>query len=96
VVIPAKDADHDACVMQREPARKLVNLVNTPVLVVTGEASYHAPYDYCTVTYLRQAGVKVEYADLGQEGIKGNGHLSFMEKNNLVIAKRVLNWLEKV
>jgi hypothetical protein len=37
--------------------------------VVTGEASFHAPYDYCTVKYLGQAGVDVEYADLSHDGL---------------------------
>ncbi|KAF1849228.1 alpha/beta-hydrolase [Cucurbitaria berberidis CBS 394.84] len=96
VTIPAKDEDRIECIMQVEPAKKLRNLAQVPVLVITGEASYHAPYDYCTVEYLRQAGVEVEYADLGQEGIHGNGHMLFMEKNNLVIAERVLRWLGSV
>jgi hypothetical protein len=61
--------------------------------VVTGEASFHAPYDYCTVEYLRQAGVEVEFADLGEECIHGNGHMFFMEKHNLEIAERVMRWL---
>jgi uncharacterized protein (UPF0262 family) len=63
------------------------------VLVVTGEASFHAPYDYCTVKYLRQAGVSVEHADLGREGIHGNGHMFFLEKNSAKIAARVLSWI---
>jgi pimeloyl-ACP methyl ester carboxylesterase len=73
VTIPAKDANHTDCIMQTEPAKKLKNLANVPTLLVTGEASYHAPYDYCTALYMRQAGVQIEYADLGAEGIHGNG-----------------------
>jgi pimeloyl-ACP methyl ester carboxylesterase len=96
VTVPPKYAGYSACIMQHEPARTLFNLANIPVLVVTGEASYHAAYDYCTVEYLRQAGVKVEYANLAEEGIHGNGHMSFMEKNNLEIAQRVLKWLQKI
>ena len=95
VIEPAIDADHDVCIMQKEPAKQLTNLGKIPELVVTGEASFHAPYDYCTVKYLKQAGVDVEYADLGKEGIHGNGHMFFMEKNNLVIADRVYEWLKK-
>src|SRR5215470_9304784 len=41
--------DYVRCWAQSEPARKLVNLQNTPILIVTSEASYHAPYDHCTV-----------------------------------------------
>lgn len=96
VISPAIDAEHFECIMQAEPAKKLVNLVNTPVLVVTSEASYHAPYDYCTVEYLRQAGVNVQHMELGKEGIHGNGHMFFMEKNNLEIVERVLSWVGEV
>jgi hypothetical protein len=35
------------CVVQQEPARKLVNLQPIPVLNVAGEASYHRPYAHC-------------------------------------------------
>jgi hypothetical protein len=92
---PAIDADHNECIMQKAPAKQLTNLAKIPELVVTGEASFHAPYDYCTVKYLRQVGVDVEFADLGKEGIHGNGHMFFMEKNNLEIADRVNEWMEK-
>ena len=46
------------CVLQAaEPApRRLPNLAPLPILTVTSEASYHAPYDYCTVNFLKQAG----------------------------------------
>ena len=92
---PAIDDDHDECIMQKSPAKQLTNLAKIPELVVTGEASFHAPYDYCTVKYLQQVGVDVEYADLGKEGIHGNGHMFFMEKNNIEIADRVYQWLER-
>ena len=32
------------CWLQAEPARKLPKLAPLPVLVLTGEASYHAPF----------------------------------------------------
>jgi hypothetical protein len=81
--------------MQDEPAKQLVNLAQIPVLTVTSEASYHAMYDHCTVDYLIQAGVEVEHLKLGEEGIHGNGHMFFMEKNSLEIAERVVDWLRK-
>lgn len=95
VRLPAKDENHCEIILQREPAKQLKNLSKVPVLVVTAEASYHAQYDYCTVEYLRQAGVSVEHVDLPEEGIKGNGHMMFMEKNNIEIAERVLKWLKE-
>jgi len=94
VVEPAIDYNHNECIMQKAPARRLKNLGKIPELVVTGEASLHAPYDYCTVKYLQQVGVDVEHADLGKEGIHGNGHMFFMEKNNIEIANRVYQWLK--
>ena len=96
VIEPAIDADHWDCIMQKEPAKKVTNLAGIPELVVTGEASFHQPYEYCTVKYLRQVGVDVEFADLGKEGIHGNGHMLFLEKNNIEIAERVYQWLEKL
>ncbi|RFU25719.1 hypothetical protein B7463_g10618, partial [Scytalidium lignicola] len=69
------------------PSRQLVNFLDTPVLLVTAEASYHAPYDWATVVYLRQAGVKkTEHLVLVDRGIRGNGHMFFMEKNSDEIA----------
>lgn len=92
---PAIDADHDDCIVQKAPVKRLTNLGRIPELVVTGEASFHAPYDYCTVKYLEQVGVDVEHVDLGREGIRGNGHMFFMEMNSLEIVERVYQWLEK-
>ena len=81
------------CWGQAEPARKLTNLREVPVLVVQGEASYHAPYDHCTVAYLRQAGVEVEFVRLADRGITGNGHMLMIEKNNREIAAVVDAWV---
>lgn len=78
---------------QAEPARQLANLRRIPVLVVQGEASYHAPYDHCTVRYLRQAGVTTTFIRLADLGIRGNGHMLMLEKNNAEIADVAANWL---
>ena len=83
------------CWRQQEPARKLVNLTRTPVLVVTSEASYHAAYDDCTAAYLAQAGVPVRQMHLADLGIHGNGHMMMIEKNNAAIAKVLVDWLDK-
>ena len=94
-VAPAA-ADLSDCVLQAEPPRKLINLARMPHLVVMSEASYHAVYDYCTVRYLEQGGVHVEYLDLPQAGVHGNAHLFFLEKNNLAIAARVEEWIQRL
>ncbi|KAF9477862.1 alpha/beta-hydrolase [Pholiota conissans] len=82
------------CMEQASPARKLTNLQRIPVLVVTSQSGYHAVYDSCTVNFLQQAGVSVKHVSLPDVGIFGNGHMMFMEKNNLQIVAEVLDtWL---
>jgi pimeloyl-ACP methyl ester carboxylesterase len=81
------------CWLQGEPVRELANLRHIPVLVVQGEASYHAPYDHGTVAYLRQAGVGAEFVRLADRGISGNGHMMMLESNNRDIALVAHEWL---
>ncbi|HXJ01558.1 MAG TPA: alpha/beta hydrolase [Micropepsaceae bacterium] len=83
------------CWKQKEPARQLPNLQKMPVLVVTSEASYHAPYDHCTVKYLNQAGVHPTWIKLADIGIHGNSHVMMMEKNSKDIAAVIAGWLDK-
>lgn len=61
------------CILQREPARQLVNLARVPVLLETAEASMHCLYDEFTVKFLQQAGVPVEWMRLADVGVRGNG-----------------------
>jgi pimeloyl-ACP methyl ester carboxylesterase len=82
------------CYLQTEPARQLPNL-NMPILVVMSEASYHAPYDHCTVKYLQQAGARPSFMRLAELGIKGNSHVMMNEKNNKEIAAAIAQWLDK-
>jgi pimeloyl-ACP methyl ester carboxylesterase len=81
------------CWVQKSPPRRLVNLADKPVLLLTGEASYHAVYDHCTARYLRDAGVPVTFVRLEDRGIRGNGHMLMLEKNSLDIAALVADWL---
>src|SRR5215468_11946512 len=83
------------CWKQAEPARKLVNLNKMPIVVLMSEASYHAPYDHCTVKFLQQAGVKPDFIKLADLGIKGNSHVMMQEKNSKEIAAVIYGWLEK-
>jgi pimeloyl-ACP methyl ester carboxylesterase len=89
----AEAPDLVRCWLQREPARQLPKLAGVPTLVLTAEASYHAPYDHCTVKYLRQAGLKPTWIRLADAGIRGNGHMMMLEKNNHEIAARIAGWL---
>jgi len=83
------------CWLQRAPARQLPNLQKMPIAIVTGEASFHAPFEHCTVKYLEQAGVKAEWIDLGRAGVHGNGHMVMLEKNSDEVARVIANWLLK-
>lgn len=83
------------CWKQVEPAKKLVNLQNIPILFITSESSYHAEYDHCTSKWLSQAGAKNDFVRLENIGMKGNGHMIMLEKNNLEIASWIKNWLTK-
>ena len=80
------------CVLQAEPARQMPNLQGIPILILTSEASYHAPYDHCTAKFLAQAGVKNSFVRLADRGIRGNGHMMMLEKNNLEIAAFLRRW----
>jgi pimeloyl-ACP methyl ester carboxylesterase len=84
------------CWLQKEPARKLPNVAKVPTLVLTTEASYHAPYDHCTVAYLNQAGVKTTFIRLPDVGIHGNGHMMMLEKNNMAIAGVMAGYLDRI
>ncbi len=64
-----------------------------PILVVMAEASYHAPYDHCTVKYLEQAGAKPAFMRLSELGIRGNSHVMMNEKNNKEIAAAIAGWM---
>lgn len=84
------------CWVQKAPARQLVNLKNLPIAVIATEASYHAPFDHCTVRWLRDAGARVAFLKLAELGIHGNGHMVMLEKNNLDVAAAVGGWVLKV
>ena len=62
---------------------------------MTGEASFRAQYDHCTSQFLKQAGVANEHVPLETVGIRGNGHMMMLEKNNLKIADFMETWLSK-
>lgn len=97
VIVASNPALNYTCFQQARPVRKLANLSNIPVLMVTSESGYHSVYDDCTVAYLSQAGVSVEHTRLEDVGIKGNGHMMFMERNNMDIVDQVVEpWISKV
>jgi pimeloyl-ACP methyl ester carboxylesterase len=90
----ADGPDLARCWMQKAPARQLPNLQKMPMAIVHGEASFHAPFEHCTVKFLQQAGVKATWLDLGKQGIHGNGHMMMLEKNNIEVAAAMAKWLD--
>ena len=82
------------CWLQADQARRLPNLAGIPILILTAEASYHAPYDHCTSAFLRQAGVEHDFVRLADVGVRGNGHMMMLEKNNLDIAHFLRDWID--
>jgi hypothetical protein len=83
------------CWRQQEPARKLPSLTRIPIVIIAGEASYHAAYDHCTAAYLEQAGAHPTFIRLADQGVRGNGHMMMIEKNNTAIAGVIAQWLER-
>src|SRR5262249_10146811 len=66
-----------------------------PIVIVTGEASYHAAYDHCTAAYLEQAGAHNTFIRLADHGVHGNGHMMMIEKNSDAIAAVIAQWLDR-
>jgi len=91
----ADGPDLATCWRQKAPARALPNLQKMPILVLTAEASYHAPYDHCTVKFLQQAGVKPSFVRLVDLDVRGNSHVMMLEKNNREIAAVIAKWLDQ-
>lgn len=79
---------------QAEPARKLPNVAKVKTVMITADASYHAPYDHCTAAFLRQAGVELDHIYLADHGITGTGHMLMIEKTSDAIAGVVHEWLQ--
>lgn len=73
--------------------RKLVKLAGVSILIVTGEASYHAPYDHLTSAFLAWAGVDHDWTRLEDLGLAGNGHMIMMERNSSAVAAVLTDWL---
>ena len=85
----------ERCYTQGAPVRKLANLQGIPIVILAAESSYHAVYDHCTAKYLNQAGVNTTFVRLESVGIRGNGHMMMIEKNNLEIADFIDKWIVK-
>jgi pimeloyl-ACP methyl ester carboxylesterase len=89
----AQAPDLARCWRQKEPARRIADVGDRPILYLAAEASFYAPFNHCTIGYLEQAGVSVDYIQLADIGIHGNGHMMMMEMNSDQIAGVIYDWL---
>jgi len=92
---PDVPGDVVPCYLQKEPARKLINLEKIPVVYLSAEGGYHRVFDHCLAKWLNQAGVKTQFVRLEDVGIHGNGHEMMLEKNSDEIARFMDRWIEK-
>jgi pimeloyl-ACP methyl ester carboxylesterase len=87
--------DEVRCWMQVEPARKLVNFKDIPILDISANGTYHRVFDACIPKWINQAGGKAEFVRLEDVGIQGNGHMMMLEKNSEDIIKYIDGWLKR-
>jgi pimeloyl-ACP methyl ester carboxylesterase len=81
--------------LQEEPARKLKNLQNIPIVLVTAEGSFASPGNPAAAAYFKQAGCRAEELRLVDHAVHGNGHMMMIEKNNREVLKPILAWIDK-
>jgi pimeloyl-ACP methyl ester carboxylesterase len=81
--------------LQADPPRRLPNLADIPVAIVSSEASPFLHFGDHMVAFLRQAGVDAEHVRLADHGVKGNGHGMMVERNNREVLDVVLRWLDE-
>ena len=93
--VEAPEPGVNAYLLQEEPARKLRNLQNIPIVIVTSEASFASPGNPGGVAYFKQAGCKAEELRLVDHNVHGNGHMMMLEKNNREVLKVILAWVDK-
>ncbi|MEU2349388.1 alpha/beta fold hydrolase [Modestobacter sp. NPDC049651] len=79
--------------LRRDDDGRLPGLAGVPVCVVTADASGRAAADAQTVAFLRDGGVAVDHLQLGEHGIRGNGHGFPSEVGNDRSFALVAGWL---
>jgi pimeloyl-ACP methyl ester carboxylesterase len=93
VDVKPTEPNRDAYKLLATP-RQLKHLAGVPIAVITAPASYHYPYDYATVAFLRQCGCTVEHIELEKLGVTGNAHFMMMERNNRDVLQPILRFLQ--
>jgi pimeloyl-ACP methyl ester carboxylesterase len=95
VTAPIEQAGAMPYRLQTEPARRLKNLVDIPIVVVTAEASAANLRDPAIVAFLKQGGCRAEQLQLAEHGVHGNGPYLMLEKNNREALQPILAWMER-
>jgi pimeloyl-ACP methyl ester carboxylesterase len=88
---PAVD---DPAELQDGTPRRLPNLADLPIALVSGEASPMAPLEAPLLAFLREAGCDPQSLPLAESGVRGNGHGMMMETNNREALGVILDWLD--
>lgn len=68
-------------------------LENLPVSVIVGEASPFTAWAPQMVEFLNARGGSAEFLNLGDQGVRGNGHAMMFERNSEEAVQPILNWL---
>ena len=79
--------------LQAEPARKLPNLAQVPIAIITAEASPFTYFDGHLKNFLDQTGCQSTLFRLADHGIHGNGHGMMMERNNAEVLALIESWV---
>ena len=95
IMVGTNSPGNHSCYMQPNPPRSLPNLAKVPIYFYTTQASIHVTYDHCLSSFLTQASVPHTWQLLTDIGIYGNGHFSFLEKNNLQLAALAEKFFKK-
>ncbi len=90
-----KEDQLDGIMLSEEDIHTLPALADKKILMISGEASYHAGYDYILSKLLSKLGVKHDYVLLSDAGIHGNGHMMMYEKNNMEIEEFISKWMDR-
>jgi pimeloyl-ACP methyl ester carboxylesterase len=79
--------------LQGQTPQRLARLARIPVAMVSAEASPTGASVPGIAASLREAGCRVEHLRLADRGIRGNGPMVMMEKNNREALQPVLDWM---
>jgi pimeloyl-ACP methyl ester carboxylesterase len=80
--------ERNGCALQGEPASRLVNYANLPIVLVASEmGTMNKSAIECAASVWRQAGVEATAVYLPDRGLKGGGHFAMAQLDNAAYAK---------